>query len=195
MHRSERGVVLLITMVVLILVTILGVSSVRTGITQDRMTNHQLDRNVTFQAAEAALREGEALAREQARLNNPDFPAAVNAPLGSLNGTFIDSNSAVCNSSPCVDGLCSQPDWVCPPRWETPPGTSTPQWRPATTVGGLAGPAGSQQFMVEYLGTNLPCDPTDPNALDLCKRYRVTAWSSAGDDRSLVILQSIYATQ
>jgi type IV pilus assembly protein PilX len=58
-QRRERGSALIIALVFLLLMTILGVASMQSTVLQERMAGNQRDRNLAFQAAEAALRAGE----------------------------------------------------------------------------------------------------------------------------------------
>ena len=60
-HR-QRGIALIASMLILIIITLLGLSSMRSAGLQERMSGNQYDRNVVLEAAEAALREGEAVA-------------------------------------------------------------------------------------------------------------------------------------
>ena len=60
-HR-QRGIALIASMLILIIITLLGLSSMRSAGLQERMSGNQYDRNVVLEAAEAALREGEAIA-------------------------------------------------------------------------------------------------------------------------------------
>lgn len=59
MHR-ERGSALAIALIFLLLMTLLGVSAMRSSNMQERMAGNLRDRNMAFQAAEGALRGGEA---------------------------------------------------------------------------------------------------------------------------------------
>ena len=68
-HR-ERGAALVIALIMLLVLTVLGTATARMTLLQERMTGNTQDRRVAFQAAEAALREGEDLL-EQPVL--PDF--------------------------------------------------------------------------------------------------------------------------
>lgn len=59
-HTSgERGSALTIALIFLLLMTLLGVSAMRGSNMQERMAGNLRDRNMAFQAAEAALRSGE----------------------------------------------------------------------------------------------------------------------------------------
>lgn len=57
--RGERGSALAIALIFLLLMTLLGVSAMRSSNLQERMAGNLRDRNMAFQAAEAALRAGE----------------------------------------------------------------------------------------------------------------------------------------
>ena len=57
-HRQE-GAVLVVTLMILLVVTLLTVSNMRSSVLEEKMAGNTNDRNVAFQAAESALREGE----------------------------------------------------------------------------------------------------------------------------------------
>ncbi|MCW8988026.1 MAG: PilX N-terminal domain-containing pilus assembly protein, partial [Gammaproteobacteria bacterium] len=57
----QKGMVLILVLSLLVALTILGVSSMSTSTLETKMANNFQDRNAAFQAAEAALREGERL--------------------------------------------------------------------------------------------------------------------------------------
>ena len=56
---TQRGAVLLVSLVFLLLLTLLGVSSMQNATLQEKMAGSVTMRNVSFQTAEAALRLGE----------------------------------------------------------------------------------------------------------------------------------------
>lgn len=176
---GQRGIVLLVALVMLLLITVLGVTSVRMLIVEERMAGNAYDRNLQFQAAETALREGEALADAQAQANpaNGAFPA-------------VAMNCANLNNGACVNGFCAAPAAACnDARWTNDGFTG---WRNATTqVSPLAG--GAPQFFIEHLGSAFPCNPQQPTQNLTCERYRITARSAPQDGRAHVMLQSIFA--
>jgi type IV pilus assembly protein PilX len=57
--RPQRGMALLVSLVFLLLLTLLGISSMQNATLQERMAGSVMLRNQTFQTAEAALRMGE----------------------------------------------------------------------------------------------------------------------------------------
>lgn len=58
-QSEQRGSALIIGLVFLLILTIVGLSSMRGTTLQERMAGNVRDRNLAFQAAEAALRDGE----------------------------------------------------------------------------------------------------------------------------------------
>lgn len=180
--HQQQGAALIVALILLLLMTILGLSSIRTTVMEEKMTATAYDRSLAFQAAEAALRAGEAIALAQSTTSpkNSAFPNA---------GLYTDNNDA-CGASPCnAQGLCAQPDPDCLARWLDP---NFKNWVNAAKVNDLAG---TPQYFVEYLGGNFPCNPADPTTSPAnCAQYRITARSNPGTDRATVILQSIYLT-
>ena len=62
---KQRGVVLIVSLVALLLMTMIGVTAMRDTGFQERMSGNLRDRNLAFQAAEAALRSGEKALQNQ----------------------------------------------------------------------------------------------------------------------------------
>lgn len=166
--RHQQGAVLVVVLVLLLVMTLLGLASLRGTVMEERMTANLRDRGLGFQAAEAALREAEA----QVLANgHAGFPAIGG---GGCNG-----------------GLCDTPDPTLPERWLNEAGG---YWtNAAAAMGGLAI---APQYFVEYMGEapSWPkCDSEIPvHPLCLKPRYRVTARSTAAN-RATVILQSNFA--
>ncbi|MCK0506287.1 pilus assembly PilX family protein [Aromatoleum anaerobium] len=76
----QRGVVLVISLIMLLLLTMLGVSGMRGTTLEERMAGNMRDQNLAFQAAEAALRAGEAaMARYAERPTPAGYPCADGA--------------------------------------------------------------------------------------------------------------------
>ena len=182
-NDPQGGAALIVALILLVVMTLLSLSGVRTVAMGERMTANTYDRTLAFQAAEAALRFGETKAQEQADAvpPNKDFSAA---------GVYSDADSA-CATSPCTNGLCSQPDKDCTDRWRDGAFTG---WVNASGLGLTSLVTTPPQYFVEYLGATYPCDVENPGTGALCKRYRITARSNAAD-RALIVLQSIYATE
>jgi type IV pilus assembly protein PilX len=167
--RKQRGVALLVVLMLLLIMTLLGLASLRGSIMEERMSANLFDRGLMFQAAEAALRQGE------------DF-AATTKPAQY--------------DAACTNGLCTAPsttaDVTLVNRWLLP----NPPYKAASTVssGTLTVTPG---YFIEFMGSapNWPgCDRENPiQAGCLGPRYRVTARATAAG-RSQVILQSSFTS-
>lgn len=87
----QRGVVLVITLILLLVLTLVGLAATTSTSLEERMTANQRDTQVAFQAAEAALRSGEST------LQN-----AAAGPFNNSGGMF-DSTTAATLTPPITD--------------------------------------------------------------------------------------------
>ena len=168
--RRQRGVVALISLVLLAVMLVLGLASVRLVRNQERMAGQSYDRALAFQAAEAALREAETLI-EQIR----PMPGASGCTDFAAAGMTVHA--------------CPAPAAGATPRWQA---INTADWAAASTVGSGALQL-APQYLVEYLGATFPCSPAPSDPMT-CKRYRVTARISGSEGRAAVMVQSVYGT-
>lgn len=169
--QYQRGVALAVVLILLLVMTLLGLAAMRGTLMEERMSANQYDRSLSFQAVEAALREGEAVAN-----NKPSLP-----------------------STGCQNGLCAKPIATDPDRWLVSGfwDDASGNWREATvTLGTLTA---KPRYIVELLADDVPgssCTTSgdvspDAGCTQLESRYRITARSQAAN-RAEVILQSIY---
>jgi len=56
---KQAGAVLAVSLIMLLLLTIIGTAGMNSSLMQERMTGNERNRNLSFQLAEAALRDGE----------------------------------------------------------------------------------------------------------------------------------------
>ena len=176
-RAAQRGVVLAVVLILLLVMTLLAVASLSGTVLEERMSTAQVDRSLSLQAAEAALREVES----NIRLNPPVMPAEG-----------------------CEDGLCSTPDveanpedaqrWMEDGFWDDDSGN----W--GEVVANVDPLTATPRYIVELLAD----DVTEPQncttggdvsleaaCTDLSSRYRITV-RSADANRAVVLLQSIY---
>ena len=132
--QRERGAVLVVGLIILLVMTLLSVQAMRSNVAQERMAGNMRERNLAFQAAEAALRVGE---------STRPFPAAgvaladpVNWAAGEETGTLVDFD----------DGLATDPLFhVGPPQYVRVGISIPPEYRLIYPVAarGEGGQAGS----------------------------------------------------
>ena len=94
-HSQQRGAVLLISLIMLLLLTIIGTAAMRDTNLQERMAGNMRDHHIAFQAAEAALRFAEqGIKDEYANLIN-DSLYPVNKPSDEVEFNGFTGNVAV----------------------------------------------------------------------------------------------------
>ena len=166
--RDQSGVVLVTALILLVVMTLFGLSGVRLIAQQERMAAYSYDRGLAFQAAEAALRQAEIA-----------IEAIKPAPLA---GACVDEASGVLTLRVCPPPAPTSMNWT---------NAAYVGWADATAVG-TGTLQITPQYFVEYLGDTFPCgfNPADP---PLCKRYRVSARAGVAG-RASAMVQSIYAT-
>lgn len=171
--RRQRGVTLVVALMLLIAVTLLGLASMRGTGMQERMSANLYDRAIAFQAAESALREAETL------LNS-----GTAGPFdGTVTGLFGKPN-------PSGSGFEN--------RWENSATVwaGATVWWAAADAGTRARAAGAPQYIIEDLGmwpSTPDCDTVTTIASDCLKpRYRITARSAQVAGRPTVLLQTTY---
>jgi type IV pilus assembly protein PilX len=111
-RRREDGAALIVSLLILAVVTVLGTAAWQIGSQEERMVGHQRERNIAFEAAEAALRDGE---RD---LLCSTAGAGCSSRTTSINGEtgFGDAG---------VEGTCSADGLCLPQRGQRPDFTST----------------------------------------------------------------------
>lgn len=176
--RGQRGVALVVALILLVVATLIGLAASRGTMLQERMSGNSFDRSLAFQRSESALRAAEAA-------------ISANWQITTLNGL---------DCSPVTGTQCN----VVPADAFT--GTSA-LWLdvPGTFNVNSALTQGVPQYQIHLLGTGSAEDSFDTqsnansanygsnSAPDNVAFYRVTARSSNPDDsgdRAIVVLQT-----
>jgi len=171
-HRTgvrERGAVLILSLMILVLMTVFGISTMDTNILEEKMAGNMRDRNLAFQAAESALRVAEGWIAARADVS---ISAGGTGPIWDIKVPDAAPNNGI-------------------PWWDEQPEA----WWDANGVanaGGdvLTGVAAQPAYIIE----KLPEDegpvlgPLEEDNIYL----QVTARGVGGSDTTVVILQSVY---
>jgi len=96
-QKTQRGVALLVALVFLVVLTILGLATMRGTTLQERMAGGSRDYNIALQAAEAALRDAEADVKTRAA-SFFSFPVLLwaNATVAARSGCNTGAPLALC---------------------------------------------------------------------------------------------------
>ena len=169
--QNQRGVALFISLVLLLVLTIIGVSAVQTTSLEVRMTRNEHDTLLAFQAAESALRDAE-------------------AQLEAITTTTVFTETG-------NNGLYTVADIGDPEHWKDPDiwaaGNSI---QAANTIDGVAG---QPRYIIEHVASVLlennayqQEDPYAAAANDRVEIFRITARGMGGTENARVLLQSSY---
>ncbi len=160
-RADQQGAVLVISLIILVILTILGISAMQTTSLEERMAGNMRDRNIAFQAAEATLREGENYLQSVV-LPHFDGTNGLYQPDSTLWKT-IDwtSASAVRTYSVTIDQVAAQPTYYL----EELPASISPG---ESLVVGFAPPAPSGNYRVTAHGVGI----SDSSAVILQSTFR-----------------------
>ena len=169
----NRGVALFISLVLLLVLTIIGVSAVQTTTLETRMARNEHDTLLAFQAAESALRDAEVLL--EGLVNTADFTD------GGANGMWT------------VPDLGQPNRWEQAGVWNDGGGNRVA----ATDVGPVV--AEAPRFMIEHVASVIReenayqiSDPYGSSAADRIEMFRITARGVGGSRNARVLLQTTY---
>jgi type IV pilus assembly protein PilX len=126
--RRQKGVVLVVALMFMLVMSIVGVTAMQSTIMQERMAGNARDRNLAFQAAEAALRAGEDALLGGAPASDTVLadPAGWDGEEPEPTGSFEDFDRPQVPHDPVY--------YADPPRQVRIGITLPPQWRHAYPV-------------------------------------------------------------
>ena len=171
--RNERGVALVVALVLLLVATLIGLAGIRNTNLQERMSANMYDRSLAFQRAESALRDAERA-------------ITANWQIATLNGQDCSPTATtLCGAVPASNAVWTSVGGTYNVNNDKTPGT--PQYFIQFMGTGSSENSLGLESNADY-GNYGNAYPPDNVAY-----YRVTARSSApadAGDRSMVVLQS-----
>ncbi|MEJ2645875.1 MAG: PilX N-terminal domain-containing pilus assembly protein [Gammaproteobacteria bacterium] len=174
--RRQCGAVLVVSLLILLVMTIIGIVAMHTTTLEEKMAGNTRQRDLAFQAAEAALQDGE---------------------------TDLVKNQPVSFDTSCTNGLCldvttsATSSASAAPYWD-----SAGDWANARNYGAYTGVAAlkglpAPKYLLEKMppapvpGENLTNTSSYTGALPT-QMYRVTSKATASNGNIVVELQSVY---
>lgn len=184
--KEEAGVALFMSLIMLLIITVLGLSSVQTTTLQERMARNARDSNLAFLAAESALKDAE----------------AVIEAFTTLDGDFgvdpKEANPRDCLASPnAAQGRYHELDYNCTPNWELVDWDGESGYYTSTVE--VLGVNTQPKYIIEHVKTlsafedrlNLTNIGEDLGA-GRVQIFRVTAYGTGGTDTARAMIQSTY---
>ena len=163
--RRQRGAVLVIGLLLLVILTVLSTSAMQSTVLQERMAGNDRDRNLAFQAAEAALRDAEQYIRSEVAPFAPFQPNSFNDTGGLYNSTA--DSGAFSRFNDLADSA------------------KTLLFGTGMSEAALPEVAAQPRYLIELLATT--CSGSEQNAL-----FRVTARAQGANGNTVITLQSRY---
>ena len=102
-RTRQRGVVLMVSMLILIIITLLGLSSMRSVGLEERMSGNLYDRSFIFEAAEGALREAEKVAATPISFTAACINGLCPTPVAGATDRWLDGSFAGWKSATSPD--------------------------------------------------------------------------------------------
>jgi type IV pilus assembly protein PilX len=159
----QTGAALVVSLLLLLVATLIGVTAMQVTSLEEKMAGNLRDRNLAFQAAESALRAGEAFLRTQT-------------------GEFV-----------CGTGHYRDNDAVCPPpvrEWVSFACTAVNSVE--YTGGTLSGLAANPRYAIDEINYVCEPSGSELGAGSEKCYFRITACGFGGTMNAMVILQSTY---
>jgi type IV pilus assembly protein PilX len=176
--RHERGTALIMALVFLILLTIIGLASMSVVTLEEKMAGNLKESNLAFQAAESALRDGEA-------------------------DVFANISAAAGFNAACTNGLCWPAPGGTPPVWRTvdwsDSSTTSRRFGQVTGAAGLAGVKSQPRYIIESIiasanpkaGESLSGASTG-EVVSQGEFFRITARGSSATGTGQTLVQSTF---
>ena len=164
-NYAQRGTALVMTLVILLLLTMLGITAINTSTLEERMAGNTKDQNLSFQAAETALRAAE----------NWVQSTTVATQLNTNNASGI-YDSTIATTTDLWDVI----DWSGTSNLVTYPNVPGGP----TVTGGL-----SEVDQPKYIIEKINIEPLSPGTRIT---VRITARGTGASDTTVSMVQSTY---
>lgn len=195
MKTLQSGAVLVVSLVLLLILTILGLSAMIVSSSEEKMAGAFRDQQLAFQAAEAALREAEAYVQT----SNLDYANFATACTGGLcrTATVTIAGKPYCTYA---TGAAAKP-WETDANTDGVPDLFIDTAKSRAVVAKPDEVATAARYIVEWRCYTYK-DPLNPppasnlaqyeNMANWARFYRITVLATGGSNESRVMLQSAF---
>jgi type IV pilus assembly protein PilX len=187
--KPQSGVVLLVSMIMLLLLTIIGITGMQTTGLEEKMAGNMRDHNVAFQAAETALRDAEhdILGLRTSANKHPDYPDPQTHLVGRTGFSADCGKSTTSNQND--DGLCygypTVKAWLPVGSFDPMKGAPSVEYGYFTGATAITGLSAQPRYLIEVFK-----QPVAGSSCDY--HYRITVRAQGNNDTSVVMLQETY---
>jgi len=183
LSKNQQGAVLIISMIMLLLLTILGIASMRNTGLEERMAGNARDNHLAFEAAEAALIDAERFLDT----------VAVTGPFDLTGNDGLYAGDVELEAAyPVYEDIQNYVDWTG--------GDANRGFRTATIIGTGEGLASPPRYVIQLTGMPKGEGADNINLQNYGQGtgggqvglFRITARGTGGSDNSVVFLQTVY---
>jgi len=200
LHRLQRGAVLFIALIFLILLVLLGLTASGSAVMQEGMTGGVRSGQMALMGAESALRGAEFNLWIAAQTSAAGNKLTLYCSYDGSGGCYMPDGSN--NFSPTTSAFATAATWAASPSGGT---TYAPLLTGQTGSSTSANIAAQPQYLVRMLGPDLPPGSTGSAGGSLLQQnggsnnqtkyiYSVTARSPGGNANTLRVAQSTFAS-
>ena len=165
MDAQQKGAVLIVSIIILLVLTLINVTAMQTTSLEEKMAGNMRNKNLAFQAAEAALRAGEGY-----------LSSATLDPFNDSNGLYQPSTGS--------EQRWEMVDWYTPANVRT--------YDEGSDGGDLNDLASMPTYVIEELSVEGTSGSLEAGTVHDGKLYRVTSRGVGGTANAVVMLQSVY---
>lgn len=190
---SERGAALIVTLLMLIAVLMLGMSAAQIALQAEKASRNERERQIAFQAAEAALMDAEMDIENAAGTTSRSPVFARDRADGFTPGCGAGYGNVYL-------GLCSRAEDGVPPIWQTIDFLDQSAQARSVPYGRFTGqsfqtgkgvlPGRPPRYIIELMTYNMP--GAGAGMEDITYFYRITAIGFGARDATQVVLQTFY---
>lgn len=181
--RHQRGAVLVLSLLILLVMTVLGIASMGTTTLQERMANNNRQQQVAFQAAEAALRSAEtylATTITNVAALNVNFNNAT--PVAGLYAERAPMTGVATHPMPGSFSIHDDSDWLAAGN--------------AVAVNSVTSVTQRPRYVIQYVGRVGP-PPSDytgkkPDIRPYAFRVTAIGWGEGAAPTARYLVQSSY---
>lgn len=166
-RNNQQGSALIVALVMLLVISLIGVAGIQSTAMQDRMAANLLDKNLAFQAAEAAAREAEDSLADSVPISFPNSGGLYRI------------------------GAEERPDW---PANLSSVGGGVTTYSSGDTSGQFPNVSAQPRYFIEQIDT-IPAPGCDLSTYCEPVYYRVTAAATGGTDTAAAVISTVYRTR
>ena len=168
MNTKQDGAALLVCLIILVLVTLIGLTTMKSATLQEKMSGGNSDKSLAFQAAEMTLR---------------DVEQHIRANISSVSGFAAGCAAGLCLAPTNGSSMADTVDWDSA-------GAAT--YGAASGAAAIGGVARQPKYIIELLSEMPPPLGYSVKAASTGTAYRITALAYGRQEATRVMLQSTF---